>query len=202
MWWDHHDWGAAMRVPAVVGSFPEPFVNGAEGKKLPVRIDCADDAARDVPRGAQAARGRGREGRRLGDARHARRAGGAARARRPWSEVRGDPAARRLEQGPAGVGRVRAADAGGRREFELLDARGQPVRTLGAGSGLVAATRVRGQQPTWVVTGTDDVGVASAAAALVETRLRDHFAVAIDGGREVPLPLPATAAAESSAGRP
>ena len=25
IWWDYRDWGAAMRVPAVVGSWPEPF---------------------------------------------------------------------------------------------------------------------------------------------------------------------------------
>src|SRR3954465_1882188 len=26
VWWDRHDWGAAQRVPAVVGSFPEPLL--------------------------------------------------------------------------------------------------------------------------------------------------------------------------------
>ena len=28
VWWDHHDWETAMRVPAVVGAFPEPFRSG------------------------------------------------------------------------------------------------------------------------------------------------------------------------------
>jgi hypothetical protein len=41
IWWDRHDWGAAMRIPAVVGSFPEPFLSGQNGKRLPVRLDCA-----------------------------------------------------------------------------------------------------------------------------------------------------------------
>src|SRR5439155_22950652 len=43
VWWDHHDWTDAMRVPAVVGSFPEPFLHGTGGKRYPVRIDCADN---------------------------------------------------------------------------------------------------------------------------------------------------------------
>ena len=43
IWWDYRDWSAAMRVPAVVGSFPEPFVHGSEGKRFPVRLDCAPD---------------------------------------------------------------------------------------------------------------------------------------------------------------
>src|SRR5947207_9374577 len=41
VWWDRHDWGAAMDVPAVVGSFPEPFLHGLGGKRLPVRIECS-----------------------------------------------------------------------------------------------------------------------------------------------------------------
>src|SRR5207249_12276238 len=44
VWWDRHDWGAAMRVPAVVGSFPEPFRSGSGGKRLPARLDCVSSA--------------------------------------------------------------------------------------------------------------------------------------------------------------
>jgi hypothetical protein len=62
------------------------------------------------------------------------------------------------------------------------------VRTLHAGAGLVAATSVERQAPTWIVTGTDDVGVAAAAAALTDERLERHFALAIDAGHDIPLP--------------
>jgi hypothetical protein len=71
----------------------------------------------------------------------------------------------------------------------LLDDRGRPGRTLGAGSGLVAATASGDQAPTWIVTGTDDVGVAAAAAAIDEDRLKDRFALAIEQGRGVDLPV-------------
>ena len=107
-----------------------------------------------------------------------------------WAEVRRDPAARRSRAGRRSPASSRCRRRRGDR-LELLDARGARVRTLGAGSGLVAATSFHDQQPTWVVTGTDAAGVAAAAAALDETRLRDHFAVAIEDGRELPLPLPA-----------
>src|SRR3954453_21795962 len=43
VWWDYHDWSGGMRVPAVVGSYPEPFVHGSEGKRFPIRIDCGQD---------------------------------------------------------------------------------------------------------------------------------------------------------------
>src|ERR687896_2763245 len=44
--WDHRRWDAAMRVPAIVGAFPEPFLSGLEGRRRPVRVECEDvDAA-------------------------------------------------------------------------------------------------------------------------------------------------------------
>ena len=46
VWWDHHTWEAAQRIPAVVGSFPEPFATGLEGKRFPVKLVCAGDAER------------------------------------------------------------------------------------------------------------------------------------------------------------
>jgi hypothetical protein len=72
-----------------------------------------------------------------------------------------------------------------------MDAAGKSQRTLGPGSGLVAAMSYLDHRPTWVITGTDDVGVAAAAAALTEDQLRHHFALAIEAGRGVPLPLEA-----------
>src|SRR5271167_2888766 len=44
IWWDHHDWSQTDDVPAVVGSFPEPFLNGIAGKRLPVRVECESAA--------------------------------------------------------------------------------------------------------------------------------------------------------------
>jgi Domain of unknown function (DUF4430) len=193
VWWDHHDWGATMRIPAVVGSFPEPFTSAARGKKIPVRIDCADDSLRDcreVRKRLEAAGavvgGSGTLGTRAGPGVLRLLVG-------RWADVRVDPTARRIEQGPK-VSGVFAEPAADGKSFDLLDGRGEKVRTLGEGSGLVAATQFLDQQPTWVVTGTDSVGVSAAAAALVEDRLKDHFAVAIENGQEVPLPLPAEGA--------
>ena len=41
IWWDYRDWTDAMRVPAVVGSWPEPFAQAStEGDRQPVRVEC------------------------------------------------------------------------------------------------------------------------------------------------------------------
>ena len=43
VWWDLHDWDLTESIPAVVGSFPEPFVHGVGGRKLPTVLECAAD---------------------------------------------------------------------------------------------------------------------------------------------------------------
>jgi hypothetical protein len=195
VWWDHHRWEAAQRVPAVVGSFPEPFLTGLEGKRFPVKLVCVGDADRACDEVET----------RLKD-------GGVAAVSRSviqqspgeevlrvfvgrWQEVRGDSVTRRLEQGPRATG-VFARPTSAGDAIALLDADGETVQTLRAGGGLVAATSVEGQAPTWIVTGTDEVGLAAAAAALSEERLTEHFALAVEGGTDIPLPVTETEASE------
>jgi hypothetical protein len=187
VWWDHHDWGASADVRAVVGSFPEPFVSGSGGKRLPVRLDCADAAADACDEVA----------RRLSDAgvkagRSAAGSFGGEGVLRVevgvWADVRKDPATRRLEDGPRASGVYVKPSASGAR-FALLDPEGKTVRTAGEGAGLVAATKLGGEAPTWVVTGTDETGLAAAAAQFDEEALADHFAIAVEEGRPTPLPI-------------
>jgi hypothetical protein len=188
VWWDHHDWGAAMRIPAVVGSYPEPFVSGSKGKRVPIRIDCGASAQRACREVQKRLEGAGAKVGGMSTIGSQAETGVLRLLVGRWAEVRRDPAARRIEGGPKVSGVYALPSAKGDR-FELLDPRGRGVRTLGAGSGLVAATSFLDQQPTWVVAGVDAVGVDAAAAAVDETRLRDHFAVAVQGGREIPLPV-------------
>ncbi len=195
VWWDYHRWDAAMRVPAVVGSFPEPFLHGSDGKRFPVRIDCAKDASDAcsavakrlesvdiVPSIAAIGAGAGKELLRLvvGE----------------WKDVRADGASYQLAQGPdkSGVFAHPGPAPGGGFEFDLLNDAGQVVRTGGAGTGLVAATRFEEQQPTWVVTGTDQAGLDAAVRLISPGTLRDRFAVASVAGKAEPLPVVPVAA--------
>ncbi|MDX6644112.1 MAG: hypothetical protein QOD76_2074 [Solirubrobacteraceae bacterium] len=187
VWWDRHDWGAANRVPAVVGSFPEPFLSGVGGKRLPVRLDCAGSAgaacqvveerlrAVGVP-AARAAPGAPPGGKSL------RVLVGA------WSVLRGDPVARELDSGPARSGVYARFDGGGTR-LVALDARGAPATAFARNAGLVAATRYADQQPTWLVTGVDQGGVLAAARALDEPSLRNRFALVVVPGNLVGVPV-------------
>ena len=131
VWFDHHDWEAAMRVPAVVGAFPEPFKSGIDGKKLPIRLVCL-----------------GPEGRSCDEVETRLKDAGVRNIARSnlesspgevlrvlvgrWRDVRKDITARRLEEGPAALrassrSRTRPGDA-----IALIDADGESEKTLGA----------------------------------------------------------------------
>lgn len=190
VWWDLHDWSQTEEVPAVVGSFPQPFLTGVEGKRLPVRVECAvpDDRTCDTVLAHLRAAGIHSGVAALGPA------GEEPDTLRvlvgTWLQVSGDPGARWLERGPATSG-VYARPSHAGTAIALLDARGATVRTLTGAAGLIAATRYTEQEPEWLITGTDAAGVQLAAEHLDEAALHDRFAVAITaGGSLLGLPQP------------
>lgn len=190
VWWDLHDWGSAMKVPAVVGSFPEPFLTGYRGKRIPVRIECSAPDGRECDEVAERLERAGVE-RTSRSALSQRDEGGVLRVLvGRWKDLRLDPTAQRIERGPEQSGVFARFDRAGRR-LEVLDSRGRTARTLRAGAGLIAATRQGEGQPVWVVTGTDDVGLAAAAAALESAVLTERFALAIENGQALPAPTTA-----------
>jgi hypothetical protein len=183
IWWDYRDWSATNHVPAVVGSYPAPFADGYEGKRHPVTVDCEGG-------GGACARVRGA----LAEAGVSVAAGSPGGAIRvlvgPWARLRSDPAAALIEAGPAESGVYADFERrGGGYALVGLDAAGQPSRDFGPSAGLVAATRRYEAPPTWVVTGATPAAVQAAAGLLDAAKLRDHYAVASEDGKESPLPV-------------
>jgi len=186
IWWDLHDWSATESIPAVVGSFPEPFVHGIGGRRLPTTLECADDVARACSQVTNAldADGVPVASQQLGTGSGSDSLGVVVGT---WADVRDELVASLIQRGPSLSG-VYARFAGPG-ELQLLDPRGRVVRALTAGAGLIAATAHYSSEPIWLITGTDPTGVLAAARALTPARLRDHFALAVSGSSDMPLPL-------------
>jgi hypothetical protein len=187
IWWDLHDWVAAESIPAVVGSFPEPFVHGIGGKRYPTVLECGSGLQATCERlGAELHH----DGVPVADQLLGTGSGSdsLAIAVAPFNQLRGTIAADLIQAGPRSSGvYARFADGGAR--LALLDPLGQTVRVLGPGAGLVAATQDQYSKPEWLITGTDAAGVRAAAAALTPARLHDRFALAVAGSQYLPLPL-------------
>jgi hypothetical protein len=183
IWWDYRDWSASEQVSALVGSWPQPFAGGYEGRRRPSAIECRGAAA-----ACAAARRRLRS---AGASLVPAGSGGAIQVLvGPWARVREDAVAAQIESGPQASG-VYADFARRGTAFALmaLDEGGAPARRLGPDAGLVAATREGDAPPVWVVTGTSPAGALAAARLLDAMALRDRFAAAVDRGEEIPLPV-------------
>ncbi len=180
IWWDYRNWAMTNHVPAVVGSWPAPFVAGVEGKEQPVVVECEGGGS------ACAATRAALEGEGVTLA-----SGSPEGAIRvlvgPWNRLRQDPAARLIEEGPAESGVFADFQAGD--ELVALNESGADARDLGPDAGLIAATSLFGGPPVWLITGGTAAAVRAAAGSLDAAHLRDHYAVAIEGGKETPLPV-------------
>lgn len=188
IWWDLHDWTVTSSVPAVVGSFPEPFVHGLGGKRLPTTLECASNVSPACTSVASALK-------KVGVPVASQFLGGGSGTDSlailvgTWSDLRSSFAGDLIDHGPKASGIYARFGSPGGNSLELLDAHGAVTRTLGADSGLIAATAQGSAPPTWLVTGTDPAGVAAAADALNPGRLRRHFALAVEGSTDLPVPL-------------
>lgn len=187
IWWDRHDWSQAQETPAVVGSFPEPFLSGIEGERFPVRVECVQIAGSACQAVLKNLRGSG-----VPAAVAAPTGAPSPKVLRvlvgQFSQIGGDPAVRLLQQGPRASG-VYVRVAHNWRTMSLLDEHGAARATAAAGSGLVAATRNGSDAPVWIVAGTDAAGTLRAAQALDESDLHDRFALAIGPAGAVGLPF-------------
>ncbi|HEY3773512.1 MAG TPA: hypothetical protein VGL69_10990 [Solirubrobacteraceae bacterium] len=188
VWLDLHDQSAAGTIPAVVGSFPEPFTNGINGQRYPTTIEWSNGFK---PEGQSVTRELRRDG-------VVAAPGGPGYGSGPdtlsinigtWHQLYGEVAAELIKYGPGASGvYARFIDGGSR--IALENAAGQVVKTLGPDSGLIAATANSDDPaPTWLVVGTDAAGVRAAVRALTARSLSGHFALAVHGDTHYPLPL-------------
>jgi len=129
-------------VPAVVGSFPEPFIHGPGSvKRLPVRVECVEIESapcRQISKtlaafGVPVATGLFRAS--ITKATLRLLVG-------PWEALREDDTLRQLESGPS-VSGVYAQPSSTGSQINLLNADARTVLSLGAGSGLIAATGLK-----------------------------------------------------------
>ena len=188
IWFDLHDWSATESIPAVVGSFPEPFSNGFGGKRYPVTIECASNVSVACKRvtAALSAAGVPVADQLIGTGSGPDTIGVVVGT---WSELAPEVAAELIAHGPGASGVYAKFSNSAGSSLELLKPDGKVAKTLGAGAGLIAATADSSSAPTWLITGTDVAGVTAASNAMNARSLHDRFALAVQGSTQLPVPL-------------
>src|SRR4051794_19006939 len=148
VWWDYRNWSAAMSVPAVVGSWPEPFAQASTAHPAPVAVECLG-----VRPACDVASHRLAESGVKAPIESSAQDGGAGGPRilvGTWARVRADPAVDELRGSPQSTGVFATFKAPDEPRPRLigLDDTGAPAQDLGTGAGLVAALTGRDGTPT------------------------------------------------------
>ena len=172
-----------MRVPAVVGSWPRAVRARLRAERLRAEVECATRGPAP-PATTVAERGCASAG-----ATWAGRGGPRTPALRvlvgPWARFAARPGRGADRGGPGDERRLRRFDRGGTtaRSAPRTRRRRAEARSSARAPGWSRPSATATAPPTWLVTGTDD-GRRRGAAAACSTRrdLRDHYAVAVDGG--------------------
>ncbi len=188
VWFDLHDWSATDSIPAVVGSFPEPFRDGTGGRRYPSTISHGRGLG---PAAAEITHQFTRLHIPLSPANPGYGANDVLSVNLgTWDQLYGEVAADLLKYGPGASG-VYAHFSDGGRQLDLENAAGAVVKRLGPDSGLIAAVAnaANDPAPTWLVVGTDLAGARAAARAFNTRDLADHFALAVHGRSLYPVPL-------------
>ena len=162
IWFDRHT--PAPRRPRSSAPSPSPSSTAPAAGACPSRVECAEPRSAPCRAVIQGLRDVGVVAGIAAPGRRDRRRTRCASSSAAGPSLRTDSAADQLERGPGDSGVYARPSADGR-SIAALDPRGRTARTLGAGTGLVAATAASASSPTWIVTGTDDAGVAAAARA-------------------------------------
>lgn len=203
VWWDLHDWAGTQTIPAVVGSYPEPFADGIGGRKFPTILTCAGGALTAACNRVAASLAKAHVKAPLEAFGTGSGSDSLAVVVGTWQQAKGIIAAEMIAAGPSTSG-VYAQFVGRRGSaVELDNPLGDVAETLRGSVGMIAATSNQAVgQPTWFVTGTDDAGVNAAARQFTAAALHDHFAVVVKGTHVIPVPLktaPSTPAGASRA---
>jgi hypothetical protein len=195
IWWDYRDWTSAYRVPAVVGSYPEPFRNGFDGEAWPTQVVCLPSS-----RGAESDDACEAAAAKLSEAGVEAEVVDGLAASDPdenlrvlvgtWDELRDDKTARTMEEGPQVSGVFARPVPCGDPNYALEPFDAEGAKTTGSYDAAWVATLQRDpERPTWVVSGSTPARLADAVEMLDEDTLRDNYSVAaFDGGEPVGLP--------------
>jgi hypothetical protein len=185
---------------ATVGAYPEPFLEGVAGREVHARVGCvgaapACDRVEDSLHDAGVVL-RDVDSIDAEEAAAEKPSNGPFHAEilvGPWHHLASHPLSRRLIAGPGRSGVFVRVLPGPERlhygdKLQILDSRGEIVRTLGRSGSVVVAMRPGANSFFWLVTGVDWPGTERAAQALIEGELRDSYAAAITPDGVYPVP--------------
>jgi len=192
IWWDYHDWDHAMFVPAVIGCYPEPFLNGYEHKTKGTLIMYQQGykaIAEKIGANLKALGARNVELENLNSRKILAR-DVPTLVVGVWNHIGQDLNIKRIMENKSKTGIYLDLSTAGFTALNPKRERGQSF-TEHPGAIFATGTGSGDDAPLWIVTGMDDAGLNSAVNVLTEERskIKGSFGVVIEGKRVVNVPV-------------
>jgi len=192
--WDLRDWSYRQFVPAIIGAFPQPFLSGVRGEPKPTAVVYDKPFAEEAGALAAELEGRGVAEITLNGA---ERLSDGVKEQSNLIIVGGAENGLILELNELRkkLGFFAYFEGG---KIIVLDEKGNPAGEYGAGWGLIQATQNpwspggvgSGESAVFTVTGTDENGIRSAWAALLNNSdgLANAYAVLVNNNEIIKIP--------------
>jgi hypothetical protein len=192
--WDFRDWSYRQMIPAIIGAFPQPFLSGVKGEVKPTAMVYDDPFAEEAKALATKLEGWGTSEVLLTSAEALSEA-----VKESYNLIIIGKADNglilELNQIPKKLGFFARLDGD---KITVLDEKGEPAGEYGVGWGLIQATQNpwspggvgSGESIVFIVTGTDEKGIKSAAQALINNSegLRYAYAVLVNNNQIIKIP--------------
>lgn len=193
IWWDYHVWQAGPISTAVIGAFPQPFVNGYAGFRVSPLILCSPshkDLGERLQTCLQSYGVAGVEVKPLAGEEINNRT-------RPvivlgvWREMEKIDALKQFNQAGTRNGSFAHFTGNG---LELMNCRGEVIQTRGEDAGVITASGegLGDSTPLWLVIATDEAGLVDIVNVLVDRpgQIKNLYSAAVTGEQVTALPLP------------
>lgn len=191
IWWDYHPWKAGMANTAVIGAYPEPFLNGYNGKQKTVKIifsDSCREGAGEIKASLESNGVKGVVLEEIGqNPVYPRSVPTVVVAE--WDELKKISYFQGLNQAYSrnGMGFYFAEEG-----LYLLNYEGKKVKLCREGTAVIGATGdgLGDENPLWLITGTDSESVLKAVDLLKKPeKIRYMYGAALLNGEVIRLPL-------------
>lgn len=191
VWWDYHDWGMTMFIPAVIGSYPQPFRNGFWGKNPGTVVMYTQEYGKEALQLKQSLEARG-----VKQVDTAPYDPEVLKAPKKyyillglWDQLAaGSEVIRDINTRNKLVGVYARFENG---MVKALDFKGNAVNSFSRAGAIYAyGASIGSLNPVWMVTGTDDEGFRLALNTLINNpgAVKEHFGAVVtkDGVINVP----------------
>ncbi|MDS1029252.1 DUF4430 domain-containing protein [Bacillota bacterium LX-D] len=192
IWWDYHKWESMSTFPAVIGSYPEPFLHGYKGKVKTTTILSLSENQELADKLKQVLKAKGVASVQCQDLakNQSLTRTGPTIVLGEWKKLRQIKSLSELNAAYSKTGTCVHFTGKG---LEIINSSNKVAKTLTKSAGAIVATGDGNgdEKPLWLVVGIDEAGLKQAVNILAghPEKIKSCYQAAVSGGKVLSLPV-------------